>query len=156
MEGFYFSKVAQTRRVPQTKFAMCHIKKTFTRKRWSSVFRRTLFERSKKSMVIKPNSLQKTVADYIAALESGDSKRIAATGKRLNQVGFSPISRRVEIERQAKGNAKLEAAIEMVKQQVKDNLAAKQRYLSNRKWSLNTQLSDIALAQRKRWQHFGE
>ena len=104
------------------------------------------------------NPLRKTVADYIAALESGDSKRIAAASKRLNQVGFSPGARRREIERQAKatGNAKLLAAIEMVKQQVLADIEAKQKYLPNRPWRLDTQLTEIAMASRKPWQHFGE
>jgi len=74
----------------------------------------------------------------------------------LNQVGFSPAARRSEIERQAAGDPELETALAKLRDRIAAGIAARQRYLPTRKWSLNTQLQDIAMAARKRWQHYGE
>lgn len=101
---------------------------------------------------VSKDKLRETVREYLAAWKSGDGKEIARMVRLLNQVGFSKAGRQAEIERQAKGDVELEAALARVKDQLKASIEARQTYLQNRPWRLDAQLADIANAGRKWWQ----
>lgn len=82
-----------------------------------------------------PSALQKYVAEYIAALKSRDKAAVARAARWSKQICFSKEAWSAEMDRQAKGDAELQAFLADARAAIAANIAANQTYLENRPWS---------------------